>query len=107
MVDGEMKGERAKELSQYFRTLTPQQMDLVHRLVAETVDKTLRLTMCALDSPKIDIIVHLEQGKSTKLREASEDLTLEIYGWVARFSKIRYGPLKGVTYEFPWMDPPE
>lgn len=90
-VAGTLKSEADRRLyARYFSQLDEAQRDVLYRFIPEVVDHTLHLLVSLLDSTDdLILLAKTETGETFKLREASEEFPLELYGWIARFSQER------------------
>ena len=94
IIDGRMKDDGSKairaELSR--RAFNKEQIDAVLWLVPQIVDETLHHLLWTLEQEEsIDIAVKTPAGGVPSLREVSDGLSGELYDWIPRFSKERYG----------------
>ncbi|MGG4443728.1 epimerase [Brevibacillus fortis] len=98
VTNGKMKGEHSEQIYNQLSEFTPEQRELVQRMIPKVVNTTLHYLLWMLEQEEaIDVAVKLESEEVESIREISDGLTGELYtedGWFERFSKQRYEELK-------------
>ena len=88
ILDGRMKGVRAERLRPELSGLDPGQMALIQRLLPQVVDTVLHHLLWTLEQEEsIDVAVRTAEGLVPSLREVSDGLAGELYGWIPRFGE--------------------
>ena len=91
ILDGRMKSETAERLRPELSRLDPGELALIERLVPQIVDTALHHLLWTLEQEEsVDIAVKTPAGAVPSLREISDGLAGELYGWIPRFSKQHY-----------------
>ena len=88
ILDGRMKGETAKRLRSELSRLGRGELALIERLVPQIVDTALHHLLWALEQEEsVDVAVKTSSGVVPSLREVSDGLAGELYGWIPRFGE--------------------
>lgn len=90
IVTGQMRGASAERIRQHLACLSPQQTDLLLKLIPQIVDTTLHHLLWTVEQEKsLDLMLKDEQAVAHSAQGASDGLPGELYGdqgWIARFS---------------------
>lgn len=93
ILDGRMKDAGSQQIRDQLERLqlSKDQIDLLRRLIPKIVDTTLHHLLWTFEQEEsVDIAVKTPAGVVPSLREVSDGLAGELYGWIPRFSKERY-----------------
>lgn len=89
-IDGGFKSESTKKLSKDLSLFSPEQLEIVKKIVLSSIDDTLHHFLWKIEqSDKFDIVAK-EQNETFSLKEESDGLCGELYtqeGWIEQFSK--------------------
>ena len=87
ILDGRMKGDSAERLRPELSRLNSSELVLIERLVPQIVDTTLHHLLWTLEQEEsVDVAVKMPAGAVPSLRDVSDGLAGELYGWIPRFS---------------------
>src|SRR5262249_12270280 len=106
ILDGSMKGETAERLRPRLAHLDRYARAMIERLVPQIVDTTLHHLLRTLEQEEsIDIAVKTPVGGVPSIRDASDGLAGELYGWIPRFTKQHPGePLRLMHPTTQWKN---
>ncbi|NQX63732.1 epimerase [Paenibacillus qinlingensis] len=96
IIDGEMKGQRSKEIREKLSFFNDEQVGVFKELFPMVVDSTIHHLLWTLEEEDgLELFVEVDQ-KVNRIRDISDGLAGELYtedGWIMRFSKKRYKEL--------------
>lgn len=93
ILDGRMKDAGSQAIRAQLERLqmSEDQLDCLRRLIPKVIDTTLHHLLWTLEQEEsIDVAVKTPAGAVPSLREVSDGLAGELYGWIPRFSKERH-----------------
>lgn len=94
ILDGKMKGSTAQKVLSRLEGFTEEQKDTLKWLLPQIVDFGLDNLLVMLEECRsINVVVVNHDGESGNIRELSDGLAGDLYGWIPQFSKERYEKL--------------
>lgn len=93
ILNGQMKDAESAEIAERLTklNLSDSQRAFIIDLIPRVVDTTLHHLLWTLEQEDtVDVAVKTPEGVVPSLREASDGLAGELYGWIPRFSRQRY-----------------
>ncbi len=93
ILDGRMKDASSQAIRAELERLqlSNEELEFLRRLIPRIVDTTIHHLLWTLEQEEsIDIAVKTAVDAVPSLREVSDGLAGELYGWIPRFSKQRY-----------------
>jgi hypothetical protein len=94
LVNGKMKGARAAKVTRLLETFTPEQLEVVGKIIPEVVDTTLHHLLFELEQNEtVRIAVDGEGSSVPDLKAVSDGLAGELVDWVPRFAKTPHGTI--------------
>lgn len=93
-IDNKMKDIVTKKVQNALSTFSKEQVDVIRWLVPQIVNTTLHHLLWTLEQEKsINVAVKTKSDSISSIREVSDGLAGELYGWLEKFSKQRYEEL--------------
>lgn len=93
ILNGQMKDAESAEIAGRLTklNLSDSQRAFIIDLIPRVVDTTLHHLLWTLEQEDtVDVAVKTPEGVVPSLRDASDGLAGELYGWIPRFSRQRY-----------------
>lgn len=94
LVAGKMADKRSKKLARELRQLSPDDMTVVKKIIAEAIDASLARVLNFFDVHGIEVRFKDSKGRKHDVCALSDGLAGELYGetgWLASHSKFQDG----------------
>ena len=87
IISGQLKGDYAQEIRDKLISFEAKQLEVLEELIPDIVDIAIASVLWMVDQEWIDISLRTDAGIVPSIREISDGVEGDLYGWIPRFSK--------------------